>query len=501
MRWAGGEPPECILLADVDGQQQIVGRCCARSRAAGVHSGMTIAHARALLGSMRVHLDGHRPRRDATSLRLLAQWAMWFSPIVAVDPPDGLFMDITGCTHLFDGVRGMVEHIGASVNRLGLACRVAAAPTFGCAWAVARFGRRERSVVPDGRVRDAMGMLPVRSLRVDEAIVEALEEVGVERVGHVLDLPRSQIPARFGDEVLRRLDQALGEAFEVIEPERLVEVPRIVRIFDGPTTHGESIDTAVRTALEALCDDLACSERGIRSLRIELSRSDCPPVHMRIMLARASRDVAHLWSLIRPRLERTHLGFGVEGVMLTASRTQRIRHEQAGLGASRGRQWGVAGDSLVTNAQAHRQIAELVDAMVNRLGAGQVVRVDAIESHVPEQAFRRVGVMEARERATNAAGGESHPPPDRPSVLFDRPEPARVMALTPDGPVHRLTWRGADRHVVSCLGPERIAPEWWRASPGAMTRDWFKVQVDHGLWLWLFHDVGAGRWFVHGVWA
>lgn len=112
---------------------------------------------------------------------------------------------------------------------------------------------------------------------------------------------------------------------------------------------------------------------------------------------------------------------------------------------------------------------------------------------------------------------------DRPTTLLSRPEPADVMALTPDGPVLGLGWRGWRWRVVSSVGPERIGAEWWRwgaerdrseaektkrsarsrarnAAPPP-DRDYFAVQVETGRWLWVCRQVGTGRWFVHGEWS
>src|SRR5207247_380092 len=118
------------------------------------------------------------------------------SPRVAPDPPDGLLLDISGCERVFRGEARLVNGLADAIGRMGFAVRAAAAPTFGCAWGVARYGRRERSTVPEGRVGEAMAPLPVESLRISEKASEGLREVGVERVEHVLNLARGSLPAR-----------------------------------------------------------------------------------------------------------------------------------------------------------------------------------------------------------------------------------------------------------------------------------------------------------------
>lgn len=458
---------------------------------------MTLAHARALLPAEGVHAEPDRPERDRAALRALAEWATRFSPVVAPDEPDGLLLDVTGCAHLFGGEHGLVRHIHRAMDRLGFASRVAVAPTFGCAWGVARFGRRKRAVVPDGEQRRAMGGLPVRALRLDEDTEAALEEVGIRRVEHLLDLPRCELPARFGGDVLLRLDQALGEAIETIEPVRARRAPRSGRVFDGPTTRPESIEAAARDALHNLCAMLERRGQGVRLLEAVLDRGNVAPARFVISLSRPSREARHLWSLLRRRLERVHLGFGVEGIVLTAARTGRVRHEQGELTASgpsrKSASWAPS------PAGTRRDIAAVIDVLVNRLGAERVVRAETIESYLPERAFRFLPLEEAHRRRVPGSGA-ARAGSDRPSMLLDRPEPARAIALTPQGPLLSLTWRGREQRIVACQGPERISHEWWR-DDRAGTSDWFRVQDEAGRWLWVCREAESGRWSVRGLWA
>ena len=119
--------------------------------------------------------------------------------------------------------------------------------------------------------------------------------------------------------------------------------------------------------------------------------------------------------------------------------------------------------------------------------------IEAIDSCVDDEwaEMHEVGESRSYVRGAIARG-------DRPTVLFDYPIPAEVIALTPDGPVHHVRWRDGDEPAVACFGPERISGEWWRG-PDA-TRDCFRVQCANGRWLWVVRGLETGRWFVHGVW-
>ncbi|MCC6678290.1 MAG: DNA polymerase Y family protein [Phycisphaerales bacterium] len=490
--------------------RELVARRCEAARAAGIAEGMDLAHARSLLAEgVALHSELHRPDRDAAALRGLACWALRYSPLVAPDGPDGLLIDITGTERVHRGEVRLIRAAASEIHRLGFAVRVAAASTFGCAWGVARFGAHDLSRVPPGREREALRGLPAAALRIDERTLQGLGEVGIITVGHVLDLPRASLAARFDGSLLLGVLRAIGEAPEAIDPVRPSPPARCEMMFDGPTGHWESVEAAARRVLGELAGELAQRERGLRRLDVELLRPRAAPTPIRIDLSRPSRAAKHLWSLLRARLERVDLGDGVEGVVLTASRTARLRHEQRGseaLGAD---------DARATEAAW----GELVDTLAGRLGADQVVRIEPVESHLPERAFRERSAMEAMQRGPARAVTRAA----RPTVLFRRPERADAMAVTPDGPILSLGWRGRRWKVVSCIGPERIGQEWWRWEPPAGDgegeaagrrsrvrrggtaappgRDYFIVQTEGGRWLWVCRHVGTGRWFVHGEWS
>jgi len=501
-----------VLLVSRDGQRQVVSFRCAQAAKVGVRVGMPASEARAVFPTGGVRIEAFNPERDAAALRSLATWAHRFSPLVAADPPDGLLLDVTGCERIFRGEDRLLRQVTERARRVGYEARAAIASTFGCAWALARFGRARRVLVPDGREREKLAPLPVAALRIDADIEKGLRDVGVERVEQLLALPRSALPSRFGPDLLLRLDQALGRAMESIEPIRPAAPLREERVFDGATTQWEAIELTLRELLERLCARLEAQERGARLAHVELVRIDMTPARESISLNRPSRDAKHLWSLLRPRMERVNLGFGVEEVSVTAARTDLVRHAQA-------ERWrrGISGEA--GDGPSARASGELIDTLANRLGNDRVLAAEIVETHSPRRAARLRPAGEAMEkmakrwRAQGRSRGRAASPSgartsatvargDRPSLLFDRPAPVDVVALMPEGPAHELSWRGERVRIVRSVGPERIGGEWWRGRRGGRgARDYFKAQDEHGRWLWLYREVETGRWFVHGVWA
>lgn len=447
---------------------------------------MPLAQVRALFHGDGVRIEPHEPDRDCAALRSLAAWMQRFSPVAAVDEPDGLMLDVSGCEQALGGEDRIVHEVIERLDRLGIGSRVAIAPTFGSAWAIARFGPDHSTIVLAGEQQKVLASLPVAALRISKETVTELAAIGIERVEHLLDLPRSTLPGRFGEDLLLMLDQALGHAMETIDPVRPVPIPIAERVFEGPTDRVEAIELTVRGLLADISMELHRRESGARLLEITLARSDLPPTILSVTLGHPSRDPKHLWTLVRPKLERAHLGFGVEAVRVRVQSAGRLRHEQI----------EYAPGGTRSQADTDRAFGELLDTLSNRLGTDRVLRVSTVESHLPERSFEMRPAMAETRQARELAQITLN---DRPTVLFEHPLAAEVVALTPDGPVHRIRWREGDEAVISCVGPERIGSEWWRSRE--KTRDCFRVQCESGRWLWLVRSLDAGRWFVHGVWA
>lgn len=483
-------PRTAHLLIRQEHQCDIIAACCGRAHAQGVRPGMKLAHARSLITGHKLLEGPSRPEQDRAALRSLARWAVRFSPSVAPDPPDGLMMDVTGCERLYRGERRLAELVLDGIRRHRLHARVAIASTVGCAWAIARHGRLDCSMVPLGREKEALSPLPIAGLRIDPAAELALLQMNVQHIGEALALPRTELAARFGTAFLRRIDQAMGTLPEGIEALRPVTQPSQEIFFAGATTHHEAVERAAQELIEGVTAQLAQLESGTRELLLTLFRIDTAPVRLGLTLATPSRSSTHLWKLIRPRLERVNLGYGVEAMTLTAPRIATLQHEQL---ESRG-----LGGGHATSDQARAE-GEFIDTLVSRMGAERVLEMEAHESHLPERACRMRMASTSLIPSTAAIT-----PCDRPTALFEQPEPAEVLCLTPDGPVVSVRWRGESSRTLASLGPERITPEWWESNRQIPARDYFRVQDETGRWLWVFRTIPASAsgaaWFVHGEW-
>jgi protein ImuB len=452
---------------------------------------MPLADARALF-RRPPHIGSLTPDDDRRGLQKLANWAYRFVPIVAIDGDDGLFLDTRGCAHLYAGIDRLARRMLRSLIRAGIAARIAAAPTFGAAWALARFGSHKPiTLVGPDHLKAALDPLPAAALRLSPECLDGLSAVGIERIEHLRAIPRASLAARFTPDLLLRLDQALGTAIELITPIRPRFPTSVEHLFEGPTDHLDSIALATRRLMEELATLLAARQRGALSLRIELLRSDLEPLHIPLRTSEPCADARHLWKLLEPKLEKAHLGFGVEGVRLVVVCSKHLRHTQTPC-------W---------RDSDHRpaQISQLIDTLHARLGDQSVTRPIARESYLPERAFTFAPILShiSKHQSRTLAPSQPDVACDRPTLLHATPLPIAVGLLTPDGPLATLQLRGTSHPISTSIGPERLAGEWWK--PGAERRDYFKVQTHEGRWLWIFRTTPpyahSARWFLHGEWA
>lgn len=441
---------------------------------AGLRSGMKLASALAQVPGVKV--AAHEPQADARLLAALAERCTLFSPWTAADGASGLWLDVSGCGHLFGGEAGLLERLAGRFQALGLTARAALAATPGAAWAWARFGEPAAPILSD---MEQLAPLPPAALRLAPDTIQALTGLGLRRVGDLMAIPRAQLSRRFGPQVVWRLDQMRGDEPEPISPLRPPVAYRAHTTLAEPISRAEDIAATLGHLLSLLCRQLEGNGLGARRLELTLFRVDGSLARAEIGTGMPCRDPGHLARLFRDRLAEIRPDFGFEAACLEAPHTQPQPAAQDDLEQRRG----------------EADLNRLLDSLGNRLGPGRLVRLIPRPSHVPERSVHRQSPG-----APPPAGG--WPAGRAPIRLLPHPEPIEAMAPIPDAPPLRFRWRGRLHLVVRADGPERIAPEWWHEE--AEERDYYRIEDEQGLRLWLYrlgHYGGAEppRWYLHGV--
>ncbi|MFC0590881.1 DUF6504 family protein [Novosphingobium aquiterrae] len=456
---------------------------------AGARPGMMLADARALCPSLAVAPAD--PAGDLTFLENLALWAQRWGPWSALDPPDGLLIDVTGAAHLFGGEAALLADARARLAARGLSARLAIAPTAGAAWALAHHGADCAIMEPGDSLHD----LPVAALRLDPAVLTVLRRLGLKRIGDLSGVARDALARRFRSahapaaNPLIRLDQLLGRVPEPLLPVVSVAVPLVQRRLMEPIRHRPLLDQV----LGDLCADMARllegRAEGARRFELGLWKVDGEVVVRHLELAAASRDGAHMAGLFGRKLDDVDAGFGIELARLRAPWTEPMALAQ--------KDFEAAAETRGTS------LAACIDRLSVRLGAEAIRRPLLRASHIPERAQRWSAPLEAGGAEQECLAFHA-----RPLKLLDRAEPIAVLYATPDGLPRRFRWRGEVHEIARAEGPERIAPEWWRERGTVRLRDYYRVEDGDGRRYWIYrHGLsGDGRggnpeWYLQGLYG
>ena len=353
---------------------------------------------------------------------------------------------------------------------------------------------------------EALSPLPVAALRLEGSALELLARLGIDTIGQLAIMPRAPLVRRFGRAIADRLDQATGRAPEPLHPVELPSRISVEQRFPEPIATPEAIAHWLGELMPRLAVELAEAGQGARSVEMVAARVDGVPQRMRLGFARPTRDAGHMLRLTLRRMEEIEPGYGIDAIALHVRRADPLGPESLG--------------PALADAPAP-DLAPLIDALANRIGAHRLWRAAPVESDVPERSCRRTAPLDPPPGEASALAADDvrrldarapdhpwHPRWPRPVWLLRRPERVdHVLALTPDLPPRRFTWRGTTHHVVHAEGPERVAGEWWQRAPERLAvRDYFRVEDETGQRFWLFRrgdgvraETGDLSWFVHGL--
>lgn len=454
----------------------------------GISRGMLLASARTICPELATQPADMRA--DWAFLEAIVTWCRRYSPLIARAGNDGIFIDITGCAHLFGGERALLDGLLSKLRLFGLEVSGALADTAGAAWALARSGL-SGEIAPPRETANMLNSLPVDGLRLGTETTETLHRLGLKTIGALYGLPRASLAARFGRETVRRLDQALGAEHEPLpfEPERTAH-QAMMRLAE-PIFTVCAVEACLVRLLEQLCPRLEKHQIGIRRLELKVIRVDNTEGRLGVGTATPNRSPKDLFRLFADKIEKIDAGFGIERLVLEAAVTEPLTAAQEVLADEGAPQAGPLGN--------------LIDRLANRLGFDRVLRFAPADSHLPEKA----SVVSSAAFGPQTPGAFPPMPVPRPVRLFKTPlllHDFEASAGSPSGFTANFPlWR---RPVMarSLQGPERISPEWWLDDPAwrSGARDYWWLEAESGERLWVYRQndrLTGAKWFLHGLGA
>ncbi len=507
-----------LVIKNIRGADIVVAGC-ARATAYGLVAGMRLADARALCPD--VITEDYDPTADQADLHHLALWARRYSPLTGIDQKSyGIWRDVAGAEHLFDGVRGLLADCAKRLHRSHLRAVIASAPTYGAAWALAHYGQVSQRLVnvpksagspldvmpytiSRARLRHHLGPLPVAALRIDTDIAGHMQRAGLRMIDDIIELARAPLAARFGTDLLLRLDQALGNEDEIFTPVSLPQLQYVCRQFAEPIGALDDLKAMIDCLATEMAALLGQSRLATRRLRLGWQLVDGLVFSHDVHLSRPSRDVALFHRLLANVSDKINPEFGLEVGWMEALNCSPLAPIETALPSiARQQQDGLGRDAY----------AGLVDRLVARLGHGAVMRLASQDCWQPEaaQSFELPDPEQLFGGFGKKAGWLGSPAcvtaPPRPIRLLAHPQPVDVVALLPGQSPAQFIWQNRTHKIIHVTGPERIAPAWWQAPKGSQTRDYFRMRDDQGAGFWLYCEGLPERyetpeWFLHGFFA
>lgn len=462
----GARASSPIVVASSPGNNAVVLACNHFAHHRGVRSGMPLAAACALAAEMAVMARDVAAERAA--LERVAAWAIQFTPAVSLAQSAEVLLEIEGSLKLFGGLNPLCARIENGLAELGYSFVLACSPTALAAQLFARAGLTARIRHRDA-LRAGLGPLSVDALDLPHESAALLRAVGARTFDDCLRLPRDGVARRLGREFLDTLDRALGHIPDP-RPKFVPPADFVATLtLPAPVHEAGQLLFAARRLLAELCGFLSATGNGAQRLAFVLAHEDRAGTRFTLDLTRATRDLEHLVSVLRERLERLALpcpatAITLKGELLLPAPSRNL--------------------PLLPDCREHAEaVGRLVERLRARLSADAVRGLDTAPDHRPEHAWQ---VCEPG----NGRGAREARPLARPLWLLASPQPLREIEAMPhyQGPLALLA------------GPERIESGWWNGDD--IARDYFIARNPAHALLWIYrerhHD---GGWYLHGFFS
>ncbi len=460
------QPDRPLCLYEMQRGRQVISACNRAARQAGIKAGMTLAAAQPLADGLQA--IARDPQREQAALRRLAQWAQQFTPVVSLQPPSGLLLEVGASLSLFGGIRALQQRIDEAIQRLGYRCRQGIAPTPGAAWLLAQAGI-DKAIRKQSTLHEQIARLPVHLLSLDADTRQALRLLGIETIGACLQLPRAGLLRRFGAELPLQLDRILGLAPDPREPYQPPEHFHSQIMLPDAVQETEALLFLLRRLLQELSGFLLARNAGAQELQLGLIAPQRPIETLRLTLLAPTSNPDHLLSLWQEKLDRHPLAAPVEGIELRVTKPLPLSPDNLDLFAPR--------------SNERPDVTRFLERLRNHLGPNTIRQLNMIGDHRPEKATTTTPWRHGQKPLQSL----SHPH-QRPPCLIDPPQ---ALSLSNRGP----QFHG---HPLTLLaGPERIESGWWDSR--GTRRDYYIARSQQQQTLWVFQEIGKDvNWYLHG---
>jgi len=455
-----------------------------------------------------MHWIALQPQREALPaatltdpLTALGWWALQFTPKVAL-LQDALLLEVSASTRLWGGQAALMRHIYTSNKPLALIGYAQGATS------LVAYARLlvpcKPPVVPDD--------LPLNTLLAAQAHLPTLVRLGCTRWGDLRALPRAGLARRFGAALVDALDQAYGQRPDIYPWLTLPEVFEAVLELPSLVENASALLFGARRLLAQMQVWLQLRQRGVLALELswqmDARRNTAQEGTLVLRTAEPAQGTDHLQRLLAERLNQITLPAPVLGLRLRSLETQPLK--------------GVSAPLLLEDAPQGDTLAQLLERLGARLGAGKVLQLQTHADHRPEH-------MQAWVSAESATNSIAVSPYSKRAEGQKSLKRSRSAGAAPDGWANALypTWLLAQPLKLSVrqgcpyyqgpltllAGPQRLESGWWALpsdeQPAAPAlRDYFVAASSSAVLLWVYRErLGSAvqapseDWYLQGVFA
>lgn len=412
---------------------------------------------------------------EVNAVREIATGLLNLSPQVVIAEESTVLVDVSASLRLFGGIQSVRRMARRVADAIGVTATISVAPTGQSAWLLARY--RGGVALSHASLSRALAGLPVSLPTPARRHLDWLTGIGCETVGQLMRLPRAGLKKRCGTALLDVLDRANGVAPEVHEwyetpPtfQARVELPDRIE-------HAEACLFAARRLVVQLTGWLSQKQLAVTRIALllehERGREAFDPTAIEVSLAEPTWREDHLMRLLKERLGRVELAAAVIALQLVVQEVKEAEPASDSLFPEPG---GTAADH-----------ARLLELLVARLGAENVLKPAPVADHRPEVAAHWVPVTD---KAKYVAPATDTP---RPAWLLESPVKLLMRGERP--------FYGSPLRTVS--SGERVEAGWFQGEP--VTRDYFVAEADDNICYWIYRErIGAvdedePRWYLHGL--
>lgn len=458
---------------------------CARKQ--GITAGLSLNAALALVPALG--LLAREPARERQVLEGLAGHAERYTPLVSIEMPDVLLLEIAGSLALFGGVDALHRQIDTDLAAHGFTISLAIAPTPLAALWLARTGTRA-TVLYAQHLAGALGPLSLRCLQWPAAVCESLDGMGITSVGDCLRLPRQGFARRFGALRLIELDRALGRVPDPRVSYRSPEQFSSDCELPEEQSDSEILLDACRSLLVALERFLMMRQVAVQRLRFSFFHLKEAATHLTLGRLAPDYRAEHWFELLDTKFGQLSLPAPVITIRLQSGRLQASE---------------ATTDALLFSSLSRQEkimpVTRLLERLAARIGDESVHGVTAVAEHRPHYASSAIRMS-----------GEQMPqcvlpPNERAPQLVDIRQSGRLLLRRPLWMLVEPLLLALERDVPHYhgplrleAGPERLETGWWDGN--GIARDYFVAVNPKGMHLWIYRVCREpGRWYLHGLFA